>query len=449
MPSSNLVRSERGWIHRCGLATAPSQVASTRAVGLAAPDAAAPEAGPALTQTAAARPRFPLIDSMRGLAALSVVLYHVSTSFPHPGTLTAYLTQQMLGPPVSAVVVFFLISGFVLYRPFAEARYLGRPSPAVIPYALRRLARIVPGYWIALAIVSVMLSEAVVQTPLGALRYFGFAQLYGRWTTTVQGGISPAWTLCVEVTFYALLPLLALAIRQLGRGRAFLRSELVLCLTLVAIAVGWQLLVFSRLRVGNPWLMSMLNFLPGNLDLFAWGMVLAVFSVWAQHQPRPVSLARWFGRVPVAWWVLGFGAFFAVGQLAGLAGSSFEEWWVATHALKALGSFLLLAPMVFMGPREGILRRVVGSRPLLLLGAISYGVYLWHFPLFHALSPHLVPHGELFSFMGLSVITIAVATASYLLVERPTQRVTRRYLKSRAARTPSLAEVPLVSAPPG
>jgi peptidoglycan/LPS O-acetylase OafA/YrhL len=89
--------------------------------------------------------RFPLIDAMRGIAALSVLAYHVSDKFgyPHSGLLD-YLFQRITGPQVIAVIVFFLISGFVLYRPFAEARLQGRPRPALMPYAVRRVARIVP-----------------------------------------------------------------------------------------------------------------------------------------------------------------------------------------------------------------------------------------------------------------------------------------------------------------
>src|SRR5207302_6339341 len=85
--------------------------------------------------------RFPLVDSMRAVAALSVILFHVTYWFPIPrNEVWQYLSQRNAGPPLTGVVLFFLISGFVLYRPFAQARFEGRSMPALFPYAVRRVA---------------------------------------------------------------------------------------------------------------------------------------------------------------------------------------------------------------------------------------------------------------------------------------------------------------------
>ena len=138
--------------------------------------------------------RLPGVDALRGLAALSVILYHADTRFPFPGTrLGQYLTQRNAGPPLTAVVLFFLISGFVLYRPFVAARLDGRPLPPLLPYAIRRVARIVPAYWVILALVSAWLGYRYMLTPTGFIRYFGFLQLYAP-HATVTGGISVAWS---------------------------------------------------------------------------------------------------------------------------------------------------------------------------------------------------------------------------------------------------------------
>jgi peptidoglycan/LPS O-acetylase OafA/YrhL len=368
---------------------------------------------------------------------MSVLLYHVTFSFGYPKGILAYVSQRVSGPPFSAVVVFFLISGFVLYRPYARARYRGQPAPSLLPYAVRRVARIVPGYWVALLIVSFMLSEHVLHTPLGALRYFGFAQLYGNWNTTVNGGISPAWTLCVEVTFYAALPLLALAVRRFGQDHPFLRSELTFCGGLVLLALAWQIGVLLRVPVGNPWLVSILNFLPGTLDLFAFGMALAALSVAAENRRTPPAWLRPAQTAPLLWWLAGLAAFFGVGRLGSLGAHQFTSWWLITHELKAIGSALLLIPLVFGKNEGGPFARILGSRPLLYLGTISYGIYLWHFPLLHALSPHLVHHGELFTFLALSAVTIAVASLSYFLVELPARRLASQYLRQRVRPAPS------------
>jgi peptidoglycan/LPS O-acetylase OafA/YrhL len=384
---------------------------------------------------------------MRGIAALSVVAYHVSFSFGYPrSTLLGYLLQRVTGPQVIAVIVFFLISGFVLYRPFAEARYHGRSMPALVPYAVRRVTRIVPAYWVALAIVTALLSLHYVVTPGGIVRYFGFAQIYARWSIA-RGGIQPAWTLCVEVTFYAALPLLTIAIRRLGRGRSFLASELAVCAAMTVVSVVWQVLVFAQLSVTNGWLNSALSWLPSTLGLFAAGMALAAVSVSVEHAHQEAPPVRIVARAPWLCWLLAAAVFYGIGQMASLASENFELWFILAQLLKTLGAALLLVPLIFGTSTRNWMRRLLGTRPFIFVGAISYGVYLWHDPLLGKLAPRLVPHGELFTLAALSAVTVTVASLSYYCVERPAQALARRWLARRRAaaelqRTPTVVEQP-------
>jgi peptidoglycan/LPS O-acetylase OafA/YrhL len=400
--------------------------------------APAPEDPPAADPRPQAR--FPLIDAMRGIAALSVLAYHVSDKFGYPRSgLLDYLFQRITGPQVVAVIVFFLISGFVLYRPFVEARYEGRSMPALVPYAVRRVARIVPAYWVALAIVTALLSLHYVLNPGAIIRYFGFMQVYATWSTA-GGGIAPAWTLCVEVTFYALLPLLAIAIRRLGRGRSFLVSELGWCAAMTAVSVLWQVIIFAALSPSSDWRTSALSWLPSTLSLFAAGMALAAVSVWVEHsahKPRPVQLVA---RAPWLCWLLAGGVFYGIGQMASLASHDYESWFILAQLLKTLAAALLLMPLIFGTSNQGWMRRLLGTRPFIFLGAISYGVYLWHQPLLDKLGPHLLRHGELFTLAALTAVTAAVATLSYYCVERPAQTLARRWLaRRRAVRDPDPA----------
>jgi peptidoglycan/LPS O-acetylase OafA/YrhL len=368
---------------------------------------------------------------MRGIAALSVLAYHVSYKFGYPRSeLIAYLFQRITGPDVTAVIVFFLISGFVLYRPFAEARYEGRSMPALIRYAVRRVARIVPAYWVVLAIVTGLLSLHYVLTPGGFIRYFGFMQIYAT-QTVADGGIAPAWTLCVEVSFYAALPLLAIAIRRLGRGRSFLLSELALCAAMTVVSVLWQVVVFTQFNVTSDWLLSALAWLPSTLSLFAAGMALAAASVWvehAAHEPAPIRLVA---RAPWLFWLLAATLFYGIGQFASLASRNFEAWFILAQLLKMLGAALLLLPLIFGTSRRGWLRGLLGTRLFIWLGAISYGVYLWHQPLLDKLAPNLLHHGELFTLAALTAVTVVAATLSYYFVERPAQGLARRWLRRR------------------
>lgn len=396
-------------------------------------------------------PRFALIDSMRALAAVSVIVFHVSYWFPVPrNELWQYLSQRNAGPPVTGVVLFFLISGFVLYRPFVQARVEGRPLPALFPYSVRRIARIVPAYWLALTVVTVGFGLHEVMSVSGAIRYYGLLQLYGT-LKTAGGGISVAWTLCVEVTFYASLPLLAIAVRRAGSRRSPIHGELAMCAALVLASLAWQAMIIAAVPRSSGSLLTLLLILPGSLDLFAAGMALAVISVaLARASRRPVWL-RVVGRWPVLPWALAVGVFYVVG-LPALAAHGFALWWMASHELKALGCALLLVPVVFGSERKGVLRRVLAFPPLLWLGTVSYGIYLWHKPLLDKLGPHLAPHGELVTATVMAAITVAVAAASFYAVERPIQRMARRYLARRAARgplpAPTLVATVATAAPP-
>jgi peptidoglycan/LPS O-acetylase OafA/YrhL len=66
-------------------------------------------------------------------------------------------------------------------------------------------------------------------------------------------------------------------------------------------------------------------------------------------------------------------------------------------------------------------------------------VYLWHYPVLEKLSPHLLPHGELYTTLAVAALSAAIATASFLFVERPAQRLARRWIAGRRARAAASA----------
>jgi len=175
------------------------------------------------------RSHFALFDSLRGLAVLCVVGFHVASLTGRLGHGVAGRLAEVLG--TESVLVFFGISGFLLYRPFVAARAEGRPPPRTRAFLRRRAFRILPAYWTALTLLAVF--PGIVGAFGGEWwRYYGLLQLY--WTDSVGRGIPVAWTLCVEAAFYLLLPLWAVGARRLRLGPGWVAPEL----TVLGVGAG-------------------------------------------------------------------------------------------------------------------------------------------------------------------------------------------------------------------
>jgi len=364
-------------------------------------------------------PRFPLFDSLRAIAALSVVLFHIAFvlhGFGKPG-YGRYLEELNIG-----VSIFFLISGFLLYRPFAAARFASARLPAVRRYAIRRFFRIVPAYWVALPIVAVWTNlPAVLHDPPP---YFGFGQVYDR--ATLLKGYGIAWTLCVEVSFYALLPLWALATRALpGRSLRQLRlTELLPLALMFAAGLAWNV-TQVEIHQGTLAFSPSVATLPAYLDQFAVGMALAVASValaGRDQQPLAVRIVHRASWVP---WAVAAGAFVAlcnVGRGGGTGGA------LARHELRSVVALGVLLPAIFGDDRGGAVRRLLADRRLQWAGLISYSLYLWHPAILLQLGKDGWDHrlGGLAFAVGGAVLCLAVAAASFYVVERPALRIGRR-----------------------
>lgn len=387
---------------------------------------------------------FPLVDGVRAIAALTIFFFHVAF---HLGLLEQdplSLLSRYLGNLNVGVPIFFVVSGFLLYRPFVAARLAQLQRPPTAPYAVRRVMRIVPAYWVALPIVTVMLGiEAEVFTPSGIVVYFGFLQAYD--LSTVVGGIGQAWTLCIEVTFYVALVFWALAARRLpARSRGELvRWELIVLAGLFAFSLFWQLVVAPAFVPGDRGYLAAQISLPAFADQFALGMALAVISAGVSagmKLPQPFAA---FERRPWAWVLIGLGLYAVLGLRIGPVGLG-DSWADANtfrHVVKGLIGVCLLAPAVFGASMGGASRRALGWRPLLLLGLISYSFYLYHLAFIIVLDRVDWLH-ELgwVAVAGASfACSVAVAAVSYRLVEAPGIALGRRWAARLSARRPAKA----------
>ena len=147
-------------------------------------------------------PRFPLLDGLRAVAVFAVVLVH-ATVFSAPNT--SHMDRLLLHLNVG-VTIFFLISGFLLYRPFIAHRVAAGPgAPVVSDYAKRRFLRIFPAYWLVLIVLWVV--PGVTGTAGGGwLSHLFLVQTLPESgsscvTAVTECGLAQTWSLVVEFTF--------------------------------------------------------------------------------------------------------------------------------------------------------------------------------------------------------------------------------------------------------
>ncbi len=408
---------------------------STPAAPAAATRASAAEPPPVDAHVAASvapppgHPRFPMLDGVRAIAALSVVVLHVSdrSGFSQHQIVGALTARLNVG-----VALFFVLSGFLLYRPFVAARVDGRPTSTVAHYLRRRALRILPGYWVALAITA---GVGWISFTLGWWRYAFFLQPYNIYS--LFSGINPAWTLSIEVLFYISLPLWVVVARRLLAGRARdaqLRAELWAVGALAVFGIAFRT---AAVLIQNTslWVISY----PAHLAWFAGGMGLALLSLWLEDRPAP-RLLRPLIASPAACWGAALVAYlmaaYASGLPRGLGSSPTPLENIVGHVLYLVVAVLVTLPAVVRAERSAGFARGVSSairgllgHPLALwLGAISYGMFLYHDPFLD----WLIGRGFLDSAPGLPYLdlmivvvggTIAMGAASYYLVERPFLRL--------------------------
>ncbi|HEX8855080.1 MAG TPA: acyltransferase [Thermoleophilaceae bacterium] len=383
-------------------------------------------------------PRFALFDSLRGIAVLFIVGYHVAA-------VTGFINNGRVGDAIivlgnEALILFFVISGFLLYRPYVSARAKGRPQPSTRRYARRRVLRIVPAFWVALTVLAIFPGMVGIFSD-DWWRYYGFLQLYSH--QTLLTGIPPAWSLSVEVAFYIALPFWAMAIRKvhIGSGEnAWLRAELAGLALVACFGVVIQVLA-ARKVITDLIAQSVL----GACVWLALGMCLAVASVAAERRRGRTRLVDVVTQHPALCWLgavaslVGLVALLHPGGLFGLILATRTKQEYATTlgsiALTATLSTLLVLPAVFGERAGGLPRRLLAWAPIAWIGLVSYGIYLWHFPVAHVLG--LTKDPQHFSATGLGLarkihhattpilfvltlgVTAAIAAVSYHVIELP------------------------------
>jgi peptidoglycan/LPS O-acetylase OafA/YrhL len=336
------------------------------------------------------------------------------------------------------VTVFFVISGFLLYRPFLAAELDGAPPIRIKDFARRRVLRIVPAYWIALTVLALYPGLNGVFTG-DWWKYYFFLQVYGSDDSALQG-LAAAWSLCVEVTFYAALPFLAILMRRTGRGLP--RAKRIQRELYLIIALGVASVALRGISLAAGGTMVELT-LVGTFGWFALGMALAVLSV----GPAPKRLTDAIGAHPGMTWAAAGATYVAMCYLLRVPEGEplryTQAQWFVQHLLTGAVAVLLVLPAVFGHTQGGWPRRLLAWPVLAWLGLVSYGIYLWQGGVvLEAWRQGGRDWFESAPFLTLTAVTlagtVACAALSYYLVERPLMR--RKYRRRMPPRaTPGTA----------
>ncbi|MFM9134812.1 MAG: acyltransferase family protein [bacterium] len=373
---------------------------------------------------------FPLLDGYRAMAAFMVLTTHVAFN---TGAIFLPAVGPLMGRMDIGVTLFFLLSGFLLYRPWARSAMTAGASPRLGTYAVRRAARILPAYWVMVAFTLLLLPEIQPVSWQAWPVHLGLLHIYLPGFTLE--GLTQTWSLATEISFYALLPVFAWIAGRRFRGDPSRSARWQLAVLAAVVLASWAFTIV-RVTGGLGTETNTGYWLPGFLDWFALGMTAAIIQVrlGLDAPPRWMLGVRDVARSTGSCLIIAGSLFvIAATPIAGpLTFVAAEPWTlVAKHLLYgAIAAFALLPGFLGRQGSDSAWARTLTYPLVVFLGVISYGVFLWHLVLLRLLSSGLgiAPFtGGFWILWPLTVLaSIAVASASWFGIERPLQRLTHR-----------------------
>ncbi|MCJ7436980.1 MAG: acyltransferase family protein [Acidimicrobiia bacterium] len=354
----------------------------------------------------------PALDGIRGLLVMAIFFFHVGYPWASGGFL--------------AVSVFFTLSGFLITRVLLD-RCLANGTVDLGQFYSGRLRRLLPAGLLCIAFILVLSATALGSVPdtvrgdaLATLGYFAnwhflftghsYAQLF-----EAPSPFLHFWSLAIEEQFYFVFPLLVLFVGHATRRRQRVRSNL-----RVTLLVG----------VGISLAATFVAATAGNYDFVYYSTIsrageLLIGGVVATS----ISVGRLVNAPPRRWaTALGVGALACIAAL--FSNTSPTSTWINYGGLTAF-SLASVALIISVLPR-GPLASLLAFEPLRQLGRVSYGAYLFHWPIILWLTPERTGLDGIGLVLVQAGMTLALAVASFVLIEQPIRR--GRVLRPRQAR---------------
>jgi peptidoglycan/LPS O-acetylase OafA/YrhL len=347
------------------------------------------------------------VASLTGIRAVAAILV--------VGTHAAYTTGKythgywgLVGSRMEiGVPIFFVLSGFLLFRPWVKSAATGGPPPSLSRYAWHRVRRIMPAYVVTVLFAYVLYHFRDAgpnpgHTWLGLVRNLTLTQIYtdGYLGKYLHQGLTQMWSLAVEAAFYVVLPLLAYVLLVLICRRRWQPKLVVGALVAMAlISPAWLVLVHT-----DHWFPDGARlWLPTYLAWFLGGMMLTVLQ-------RMGVQCYAFVAIPLA--IICY--FIVSTPIAGAPTTSPATLGEALNktCFYAVIAVLAVAPLAL--GNEGLYSRLLASRPMVWLGEISYEIFLIHlvtmeFAMDYVVRAHVYTGSMLYLYIATLVLTIPLA----------------------------------------
>lgn len=388
-------------------------------------------------------------DFMRAAACLIVLFHHLAQRLsPAEISSPLGLFRTFASNGTFGVAIFFVLSGFLLARPFWQALEGGRPMPSLRTYTMRRAARILPGFWLALTatfVLSITIFGAQLDGEL-LLRYAAGLLLVAdwHWVTFFPVEINgPLWSISFEATCYALLPV-AFALLFYFSGSSARRGPL-LWLGVIALVLCAHWLILSYYPIDEErrgWAFGLVGGAKGWMPRYNPLGFFAMFAVGSLaaglHLPWAKLRAPIFDVMAIA--ALGLAVLIFVAH-ANARDASAYGWLEIPYAFPWL--VLAVAAFLATAPSSRHVGAALDNRLTRYIARISFGIYVWHYLAIEIVRKYWAPDFRMFSvsdswtFIATSAaimaLTVVVAHASFHFVERPIMFWARERERGRAA----------------
>lgn len=356
----------------------------------------------------------PALDGVRAAAVLAVIFFHSTWIFP---AFEPYSKGGFLG-----VDIFFVLSGFlitsILLAEFDETKSVG-----IRNFYTRRFLRLMPAYWAYLGVLYVFAPVLFHRSEVDRLYAndnFLMALIYGtNWHRAINGGeitglLSPTWSLAVEEQFYLLWPaLLLLMLRHLPRRSIVTLTALGIAASAVSRALRWD---------GDQSVDLLYNAFDTRADALLVGCLVGLVFCW-RMVPAGWVTAKWARLVLLM--CLG-----AALIIPSYAHASFRTPFLYQGGLTVFA--VAIGVMIFWlaTRRDTRTFQMLSCQPLVWVGKISYGLYLWH-----TVAIAFVQHMEMSPFIKLAAslgLAFGAAALSHYMIEKPFLRLKRQFTPDRS-----------------